>query len=129
MKRLTLALLVVALASPLMAGETKRFEKTLSWKSDSQKIDIKVDKNVTIEVTDRAKQHLAEKGYDPMNGARPLARVIENEVKKPLGDELLFGRLEFGGNVLVDVKDGVVTFEYTSNDPEPRRQPAREAVN
>lgn len=49
MKRLSLALLVVALASPLTGGEMKRFEKTLSWKPDSQKIDIKVDKNVTIE--------------------------------------------------------------------------------
>jgi ATP-dependent Clp protease ATP-binding subunit ClpA len=70
------------------------------------------DKNVTIEVTERAKVHLSDKGYDPANGARPLGRVIENEVKKPLGDELLFGKLENGGHVLVDVKDGKVLFSF-----------------
>jgi ATP-dependent Clp protease ATP-binding subunit ClpA len=55
--------------------------------------------------------------------------VIESDVKRPLGDELLFGKLEFGGHVLVDVKDGAVTFEYTSNEPEPSREPSREAVS
>ena len=69
------------------------------------------DKDVTIAVTDRARKHLAEKGYDPANGARPLGRVIENEVKKPLGDELLFGRLENGGHVKVDFVDGQIKFE------------------
>ena len=68
------------------------------------------DKNVTVSVTDRAKKHLAEAGYDPANGARPLGRVIDNELKKPLGDELLFGKLENGGHVEIDVVDGKVTF-------------------
>jgi ATP-dependent Clp protease ATP-binding subunit ClpA len=72
------------------------------------------DKNVTITVTDRAKKHLGEKGYDVANGARPLARVIENEVKKPLGDELLFGHLENGGDVEIDVEDGKITFRFTA---------------
>lgn len=70
------------------------------------------DRNVTIEVTAAARKHLAEKGYDPANGARPLGRVIENEVKRPLGDELLFGKLENGGHVVVDVKEGVVSFAF-----------------
>jgi len=87
------------------------------------------DKNVTVDVTDAARKYLAEKGYDPANGARPLLRLIENEVKRPLGDELLFGRLEFGGHVLVDVKDGAVTFEFASNEPAPKRKPEREAVS
>ncbi len=71
------------------------------------------DKDVTISVTERAKKYLAEKGYDPANGARPLARVIDGEVKKPLGDELLFGKLENGGHVEVDVVDDKVTFAFS----------------
>ncbi len=71
------------------------------------------DKNVTISVTDRARKHLGEKGYDPANGARPLSRVIDSDVKKPLGDELLFGRLENGGHVEVDVVDGEIKFAFT----------------
>jgi ATP-dependent Clp protease ATP-binding subunit ClpA len=71
------------------------------------------DKDVTISVTERARKHFGEKGYDPANGARPLARVIENDVKRKLGDELLFGQLEHGGHVTVDVEDGEVKFEFT----------------
>jgi ATP-dependent Clp protease ATP-binding subunit ClpA len=70
------------------------------------------DKNVTLEVTERARKHLCEKGYDPANGARPLARVIEDEVKRPLGDEILFGRLENGGTVRVDLQDAKLTFAF-----------------
>jgi ATP-dependent Clp protease ATP-binding subunit ClpA len=77
------------------------------------------DKNVTVSVSERAKKYLGEKGYDPANGARPLARVIDNEVKKPLGDELLFGRLENGGHVEVDVEGGKVTFVITSLEAPP----------
>jgi ATP-dependent Clp protease ATP-binding subunit ClpA len=74
------------------------------------------DKGVTIEVTPAARKHLAEKGYDPANGARPLGRVIENEVKRPLGDELLFGKLENGGHAVVDVKDKTIVFTFRSAD-------------
>jgi ATP-dependent Clp protease ATP-binding subunit ClpA len=63
-------------------------------------------RGVTIELTDAATQHLAQEGYDPDNGARPLARVIQDELKRPLGDELLFGALEKGGHVTVDAADG-----------------------
>jgi ATP-dependent Clp protease ATP-binding subunit ClpA len=61
---------------------------------------------VTIELTEAATQHLAREGYDPDNGARPLARVIQDELKRPLGDELLFGALEKGGHVTVDAAEG-----------------------
>ena len=73
------------------------------------------ERKVTIE-RHRARRasYLAEKGYDPANGARPLARVIEDQVKRPLSDELLFGKLENGGHVLVDVKDGEITFAFES---------------
>jgi ATP-dependent Clp protease ATP-binding subunit ClpA len=66
------------------------------------------ERKVTIELTDAATEYLAKAGYDPDNGARPLARVMQDEVKRPLGDELLFGALENGGHVVVDTekKDG-----------------------
>jgi len=60
------------------------------------------EKKVTMDVTDAAREYLREKGYDPDNGARPLARVIQEELKRPLGEELLFGKLENGGHVVVD---------------------------
>ncbi|HXN30612.1 MAG TPA: ATP-dependent Clp protease ATP-binding subunit ClpA [Polyangiaceae bacterium] len=63
-------------------------------------------RNAKIEVTDAATGYLAKKGYDPDNGARPLARVIEDEIKRPISEELLFGKLENGGQVLVDVERG-----------------------
>jgi ATP-dependent Clp protease ATP-binding subunit ClpA len=70
---------------------------------------------VTIELLPGARAYLAEKGYDPMNGARPLARVIQDEVKRPLTDELLFGKLVNGGKVRVDadVDSGKLTFSVT----------------
>ena len=66
------------------------------------------ERKVTIDLTDAATEYLARVGYDPDNGARPLARVMQDEVKRPLGDELLFGALENGGHVIVDAekKDG-----------------------
>ena len=57
------------------------------------------DRDVTIELTEDAASWLAEKGYDEKFGARPLARVIQEHIKKPLADELLFGKLEHGGTV------------------------------
>ncbi|HVC51482.1 MAG TPA: ATP-dependent Clp protease ATP-binding subunit ClpA [Stellaceae bacterium] len=59
------------------------------------------DRNVTIELTSSARAWLGEKGYDPLFGARPLARVIQEHIKKPLAEELLFGRLAKGGIVRV----------------------------
>ena len=62
-----------------------------------------VAKKVSMDVTDAARTYLAEKGYDPDFGARPLARLLQEEVKRPLGEELLFGKLEKGGHVVVDL--------------------------
>ena len=64
-----------------------------------------------------ARAYLAEKGYDKDQGARPLARLIQDEIKKPLGDELLFGDLENGGHVIVDHKNGAVVFEKQARPP------------
>ncbi|MCA3268945.1 MAG: AAA family ATPase, partial [Thalassospira sp.] len=68
------------------------------------------DRHVTIALTNAARHWLGEKGYDPVLGARPLARVIQEHVKKPLANELLFGKLSNGGSVKVGVKDGKLTF-------------------
>ena len=65
-----------------------------------------MDRNVTIELTKPAAEWLAEKGYDDKMGARPLGRVIQEHIKKPLAEELLFGTLAKGGVVKVGVKDG-----------------------
>ncbi len=61
------------------------------------------DRNVTFELTPAARTWLAEEGYDELNGARPLARAIQEYVKKPLADEILFGKLRKGGLVKVDI--------------------------
>ncbi len=69
------------------------------------------DRNVTIELSSAAKEWLAERGYDRLYGARPLARVIQEHIKKPLAEELLFGKLVRGGSVKVTLKDGKLDFE------------------
>jgi ATP-dependent Clp protease ATP-binding subunit ClpA len=69
-------------------------------------------RGVTLDLTDAATQTLAREGYDPDNGARPLARVIQDQIKQPLGDELLFGALEKGGHVTIDAVDGKLTFVF-----------------
>jgi ATP-dependent Clp protease ATP-binding subunit ClpA len=63
------------------------------------------EKAVTLTVDEAARQYLATKGYDPEMGARPLARLIQEEIKQPLGEELLFGALEHGGHVIVGTKN------------------------
>ncbi len=69
-------------------------------------------RDATIELTAAAKKYFAEKGYEPEYGARPLARVIQDDLKRPLSDELLFGKLEHGGHVVVDAEDGKVVFRF-----------------
>ncbi|HEX4950438.1 MAG TPA: ATP-dependent Clp protease ATP-binding subunit ClpA, partial [Blastocatellia bacterium] len=63
------------------------------------------EKNVTLELTEPARAWLAKKGYDKLYGARPMARLIQTKVKEPLADELLFGKLQDGGRVVIGVKD------------------------
>jgi len=65
--------------------------------------DLLAEKKVKIELTEAARHWLAEKGFDPAFGARPLARVVEDAVKRPLTDELLFGKLQAGGTAVIDV--------------------------
>jgi len=69
------------------------------------------EKRVNLSVTPEVRDWLAERGYDPQMGARPMARVIQEQIKKPLAEELLFGRLAQGGKVTVGVSDGELSFE------------------
>ncbi|MBL8641500.1 MAG: ATP-dependent Clp protease ATP-binding subunit ClpA [Alphaproteobacteria bacterium] len=69
------------------------------------------DRRVTISLTDAARQYLAELGYDPQMGARPLARVVQDKIKKSLAEELLFGKLVDGGSVSVDAVAGELIFD------------------
>ena len=71
-------------------------------------------RKVALTVSDEAKLWLAAKGYDHAMGARPMARVIHEHIKKPLADELLFGRLATGGAVTVDVRNDALTFAFTA---------------
>jgi ATP-dependent Clp protease ATP-binding subunit ClpA len=70
------------------------------------------DRHVTISLTDDAADWLAKNGFDELYGARPLARVIQENIKKPLADEILFGKLVRGGHVNVVLKDGKLAFDF-----------------
>ena len=71
-------------------------------------------KKIEIELSEDAEKWLLKRGFDPLLGARPMARTIDDNLKKPLVDELLFGRLEKGGHVKIGVnsKDDTLTFDY-----------------
>lgn len=77
------------------------------------------EKRVVLHVDDDAKLWLAELGYDPAMGARPMARLIQEKIKRPLAEQILFGALsEGGGEVNVHLKDGELVFEYESEPAE-----------
>ena len=76
------------------------------------------DKGIALELTDAAREYLGEKGFDPVLGARPLRRVIQNEVEDKLSDELLSGRLKDGDVALVDVEDENIVIRARVPDPE-----------
>jgi ATP-dependent Clp protease ATP-binding subunit ClpA len=75
-------------------------------------------KGVTLEVDMDAKKWLAERGYDKKMGARPMARVIQENIKKPLAEELLFGRLVNGGHIVVSVEDDKLSLEIPQEEAE-----------
>ncbi|OGQ83684.1 MAG: ATP-dependent Clp protease ATP-binding subunit ClpA [Deltaproteobacteria bacterium RIFCSPLOWO2_12_FULL_60_19] len=70
------------------------------------------EKKVSLSVTPRARAWLGRKGYDPVFGARPMARLIQTEIKRPLADEILFGKLQNGGKVQVDENEDKLSFNY-----------------
>ena len=75
------------------------------------------DQGVHISLDEDAKAWLTERGYDRLYGARPMGRLIQEKIKQPLAEELLFGKLEHGGEVSVRVKDDQPTFEITPAPP------------
>src|SRR5665213_625836 len=75
------------------------------------------DRNVTIELDEGARKWLAEKGYDRLFGARPLSRIIQEHIKKPLAEELLFGSLAKGGIVRVTRNGDKLRFAFTEAPP------------
>jgi ATP-dependent Clp protease ATP-binding subunit ClpA len=89
------------------------------------------DRNVTIELSDEAREWLIKNGYDETMGARPMARVIQSQIKTPLADEVLFGRLKNGGvvRVLVTADDSGLKklgFVYPEGPAQPR--PERDVI-
>jgi ATP-dependent Clp protease ATP-binding subunit ClpA len=84
------------------------------------------DRNITIELTDDAADWLAKNGFDELYGARPLGRVIQESIKKPLADDILFGRLTRGGHVKVELKDGKIAFDIKPASGQPVKEAANE---
>ena len=75
-------------------------------------------KGVSFEVDSSARQWLIDNGYDEKMGARPMARLIQEQVKKPLADELLFGKLANGGHVALKLKEGKLYFDTQQQQEE-----------
>jgi ATP-dependent Clp protease ATP-binding subunit ClpA len=75
------------------------------------------DRNVHIELDDPARAWLTERGYDRLYGARPMGRLVQEKIKQPLAEELLFGKLVHGGEVKVRIKDNGPVFEITAAPP------------
>ncbi len=106
------------LTPPVMERVVDKFIGELGERLAAQKVDLSI--------TDAARRWLAEHGYDPRFGARPMARLIENEIARVLADEILFGRLNGGGHVTVDAAADKLAFDYLqmASLPEGTPQPA-----
>ena len=95
-----------------------RLDATVSFKSLDENVILRVvdkfllqletqlaDKKVDVTFTDKLRKHLGKKGFDPLMGARPMQRLIQDTIRRALADELLFGRLIDGGRLTVDLDD------------------------
>mgnify|MGYP001207230897 CR=1 FL=1 len=102
--RLDATITFASLPSEVVSRVVDKFVMELEFQLD--------DRNVIIELTDSARKWLADKGYDQKFGARPLARVIQEHIKKPLAEELLFGKLKNGGVVVIKIENGKPAFDY-----------------
>jgi len=80
------------------------------------------DKRVRIILDKKARGWLAEKGYDKNNGARPLSRLIQEKIKKPLAEEILYGKLSKGGTVKVVLKNDELKFEFTKAEASAKKK-------
>src|SRR5579885_1544737 len=111
--RLSATIECAPLSPPVIERVVEKFLGELQERLDKQK--------VVLTATPAAKKWLAERGFDPRFGARPLVRLIENEIARALADEVLFGRLTKGGKVTVDVEGDKLSFDYSETQS---RQPA-----
>jgi ATP-dependent Clp protease ATP-binding subunit ClpA len=112
--RLSATIEFAALPPPVIEKVVDKFLRELQDRLDKQK--------VRLEVSASAKKWLADRGYDPRFGARPLGRLIENEISRALADEVLFGKLTKGGIAAVDLAEDKLTFSYrpvASKEPAP----------
>ena len=75
-----------------------------------------IDKDISIEITDEALDYLVEKGFDPKNGARPLQRVIDKDIKRPLSRQILFGDLKNGGSVTIDYREEEIKLDCVTDE-------------
>ena len=93
--------------------------------------DLIADRNVTVTVTDEGRNLLMNKGFNPMMGARPLSRIIDTEIKKPMSREMLFGLLKNGGRVEVDAfnNDVILNYREPKNDNGENIKPLLEEVS
>ena len=94
-------------------------EKTVGHVVDKFIIELEgqlEEKRVTVDVDEDARKWLAEYGFDPKMGARPMARIIQENIKRPLAEELLFGKLHAGGNVRIGVKEAKLNFVFESEE-------------
>ncbi len=98
--------------APLQSDAVERVVDKFMTELDTQL----AARRVTIELTPAARRWLAERGYDRTFGARPMARLIQEHVKRPLADEMLFGRLQDGGRVEIDADGDVLRFAYAPLD-------------
>ena len=110
-----------------------RLDATISFKALNQDIILRVvdkflisleeqlhEKKVEAVFSERLREHLSKKGFDPLMGARPMQRLIQDTIRKALADELLFGKLVGGGKVTVDLDENEkVLLSFTESAPPP----------
>jgi ATP-dependent Clp protease ATP-binding subunit ClpA len=85
------------------------------------------DRGVHIDLDDEARAWLTDRGYDKLYGARPMGRLVQEKIKQPLAEELLFGKLVSGGEVKVRIKDNAPAFEITPAAPKAGKAKAKKA--
>ena len=94
-------------------------ERTITFVVDKFIIELEAQlegQNVTLDVDDSARRWLAKHGFDPKMGARPMTRVIQENIKKPLAEELLFGKLAKGGHISISERGGSLTFDFEKTE-------------
>jgi ATP-dependent Clp protease ATP-binding subunit ClpA len=108
------------LPTPVVARVVEKFILQLELQLADREVHIKLD--------DASKDWLTTKGYDKLYGARPMGRLIQEKIKQPLAEELLFGKLVNGGEVMVHMKDDVLSFEITPAPPKKGRKGGKAKV-